>query len=173
MRSPVVPVAIRGDGAGTRVAEQRGMSTLSVHPDRPSILLDDHHARLEAVCAELLADTYADDPRALCERWRSFEHQVLEHIQAEEDVILPAYAEAAPGAAAAIRADHQRLRELLGRLGVEIDLHAIRLRTVKAMLDSLREHADREDRSMYPWAQRGLPTPRLAALRARVEDWLR
>jgi hypothetical protein len=108
----------------------------------------------------------------LCERWRSFEGQVLAHIQAEEDAILPAYAQAAPEAAAGIRADHQRLRELLARLGVEIDLHEIRLRTVKAMLESLRDHADREDRSMYPWAQRSLPLPRLVALRERVEAWL-
>jgi hypothetical protein len=139
---------------------------------REAILLDDHHVRLERICTELLSDAYADDPRALCARWREFETEIRDHMSAEEDLILPAYERAAPAEARAIREDHRRLREVLQRLGVEVELHQIRLRTVRELLDHLRAHADREDAAMYPWAAAHKGTLALAALRARIERWL-
>jgi hemerythrin superfamily protein len=144
----------------------------SIESARESVLLDDHHRRLERVCTDLLSRTYADDPRALCACWRQFETELLDHMRAEEDVILPAYEQVAPTEALAIRADHARIRDLVQRLGVEVDLHQIRLHTVRELLAALQAHADREDAAMYPWAEGQLPTSRLAVLRARIEHWL-
>jgi hypothetical protein len=137
-----------------------------------AILLDDHHVRLERICTELLSDAYADDPRALCARWREFESEIRDHMSAEEDLILPAYEGVAPADAQAIREDHRRLRDVLHRLGVEVDLHQIRVRTVRELLEQLRVHADREDAAMYPWAAAHKRSLGLAALRTRIERWL-
>jgi hypothetical protein len=139
---------------------------------RAAILLDDHHVRLERICTDLLSDAYADDPRALCARWREFESEIRDHMSAEEDMILPAYETVAPAEAHAIREEHRRLRDVLQRLGVEVELHQVRLRTVRELLDQLRAHADREDAAMYPWAAAHRCTLGLAALRTRIESWL-
>jgi hemerythrin-like domain-containing protein len=138
----------------------------------PRALLAEHHVRLERACEDLLTDTYADDPRALCARWRGFADAVEQHMVAEEAAILPLYERAAPVDANEIRLEHARLRALLRRLDVEVDLHEVRVRTIRELIESLREHARREEKLMYPWAERQLPAPRLTSLRARIEQLL-
>jgi len=123
----------------------------------PRLLLAEHHRALEEAGSELLARTYADEPRALSQEYRVFEREVLDHLAAEELVILPGYQDASPHDAAAIRADHAAIRQQLFRVGLEIDLHLIRAHTVERLLAQLREHAQREDAAMYPWAQLHLP----------------
>jgi hemerythrin-like domain-containing protein len=138
----------------------------------PRDLLAEHHTHLERACEDLLSDTYADDPRALCARWRRFEDAVEKHMAAEEAIILPLYERAAPAEASEIRAEHVRLRALLRRLDVEVDLHEVRVRTIRELIATLREHAHREEVLMYPWAARQLPAPRLTTLRTRIEHLL-
>jgi hypothetical protein len=123
----------------------------------PRLLLAEHHHALEEAGSELLACTYADEPRALAQEYRVFEREVLDHLAAEELVILPGYQVDSPGDAAAIRADHAAIRQQLFRVGLEIDLHLIRAHTIERLLSQLREHAQREDTAMYPWAQVHLP----------------
>ena len=123
----------------------------------PRLLLAEHHRALEEAGSELLARTYADEPRALSQEYRVFEREVLDHLAAEELVILPGYEVASPREAAAIRADHAAIRQQLFRVGLEIDLHLIRAHTIETLLAQLREHAAHEDVSMYPWAQVNLP----------------
>lgn len=135
-------------------------------------LLAEHHTRLEQACQDLLSDTYADDPRALCARWRQFEATVEEHMIAEESIILPLYEQSAPDEANQIRAEHVRLRALLRRLDVEVDLHEVRVATVRELIDILHNHARREEVLLYPWAERKLPAPRLSGLRTRIEKLL-
>jgi hemerythrin-like domain-containing protein len=118
----------------------------------PRALLAEHHVRLERACEDLLTDTYADDPRALCARWREFADAVEQHMIAEEAAILPLYERAAPVEANEIRLEHARLRALLRRLDVEVDLHEVRVGTIRELIESLREHARREEVQMYPWA---------------------
>lgn len=135
-------------------------------------LLSEHHTRLERACEDLLSETYTGDPRALCARWREFADAVENHIAAEEAIILPGYERAAPAEASEIRAEHVRLRALLRRLDVEVDLHEIRVATIRELIATLRDHARREEVLMYPWATRQLPAPRLTTLRARIEQLL-
>jgi len=130
-------------------------------------LLPDHHEQMERACLILLGDTYADDPRALIAGWRRFEHLVEAHFGAEEELLLPAYAHLAPAAAAAIRDDHDRIRGLMARLGVEVELHIVRADTIGELVAELRAHTLREDASLYQWAAR-LPVTWIAAIRDRL-----
>ena len=123
----------------------------------PRLLLGEHHRALEEAASELLARTYADEPRGLASEYRVFEREVLDHLAAEELVILPGYQAASPSDAAEIRAEHAAIRQQLFRVGLEIDLHLIRAHTVERLLAQLRAHARREDVAMYPWAQLHLP----------------
>ena len=139
----------------------------------PRLLLGEHHRALEEAGSDLLARTYADEPRALSAEYRVFEREVLDHLAAEELVILPGYQVASPRDADVIRADHAAIRQLLFRVGLEIDLHLIRAHTVERLLAQLREHAEHEDTAMYPWAQLHLPLSTKRRLFVRLGHGIR
>lgn len=121
----------------------------------------------------LLSKTYADEPRELVAQYRLFERAILEHVAAEEELILPAYAEAAPLDAKELASEHAAIRNALIKVGVEVELHVVRAHTVAALVRVLRAHAAREDRAMYPWAQVHLSAPARGQLIARIGDSLR
>lgn len=139
----------------------------------PRLLLADHHRSLEAAYNALLAATYADDPRDLVARFRIFEHAILEHVRAEEEEILPIYELYAPAEARRIREDHERIRQWLTKLGVDVELHEIRLETMKELIAALRAHSTFEDKYMYPWAQLYLPLRARRTLFVRIGRSLR
>ncbi len=134
----------------------------------PRHLLADHHRELEAVYRAILAATYADDARDLVFAYRAFEEGVLEHLEAEEREILPAYGRAAPDDARAIREAHARIRQELQRVGIYVELHVIRAETMHGLIAELRAHAVREDARMYPWAHLHLPAGAKQRIQARV-----
>jgi Hemerythrin HHE cation binding domain len=149
------------------------MSTAPALPGTPRSelhrLLTDHHRDVERACRDLLHDTYGDDARELDAAWRRFEQRLLEHMAAEEDLILDAYARVDPDHAREIRRQHDELRALLTPLCLEVQLHVIRARTVEQLIAALRAHAAHEDRAMYPWAERNLPADTQRQLIARLE----
>ena len=81
----------------------------------PRHLLADHHRELEAVYRAILAATYADDARDLVFAYRAFEEGVLEHLEAEEREILPAYGRAAPDDAEVISMSEYQQSMMAGR----------------------------------------------------------
>ncbi len=139
----------------------------------PDLLLAEHHRATEQACTALLARRYSDDPLELVAHYRSFEHALLEHLAAEDELILPAYAEHAPTEAQAIRDDHAAIRKALNRIGLEVELHVVRAHSVNELVDSLRAHAAREDTVMYPWAQVHLPPVTRRQLFLRIGRSLR
>ncbi len=133
----------------------------------PRLLLADHHREIEGACLGLVAGTYADDPLELIKQYCCFERAMLDHLAAEEEQILPAYAEHAPADAQALRDDHAAIRQALYRIGLEVELHLVRATTVNQLVEALRAHAAREDAKMYPWAQLHLPlAPQASSVRA-------
>lgn len=136
-------------------------------------LLVEHHRALETACQALLAHTYGDDPRELVFNYRDFERSTLEHIAAEDDLLLPAYAEHAPDDARSLRDDHVAIRQLLFRIGIDVELHIVRVDTVKQLIETLQAHAAHEDAAMYPWAQEHLPLTLQRQLFVRIGRSLR
>ena len=139
----------------------------------PHVLLAEHHRATEQACTALLARTYTDDRLELIAAYRSFERALLEHFAAEEELILPTYAEHDPKDAQAIRDDHAAIRQALNRLGIEVELHLVRAHSVNELVDALRVHAAREDAAMYPWAQAHLPHVTRRQLYLRIGRSLR
>lgn len=136
-------------------------------------LLVEHHRALETACQTLLAQTYLDDPRELVFHYRAFERATLEHLAAEDDLILPDYAERVPDDARSIRDDHAAIRQLLFRIGIDVELHVVRVDTVKELIEKLQVHAAHEDAAMYPWAQDHLPLSTRRQLFVRIGRSLR
>jgi hypothetical protein len=130
-------------------------------------LLARHHDAVEAGCLALLGETYADDLRALEARWRALEARIVDHIACEE-VMLARFARVSAEAAAMIHAQHERLLELVNRVGLEVQLHVLRAGTMRALVAALRAHAAYEGRTLYPWAERALDPPTREALCAQL-----
>lgn len=139
----------------------------------PRLLFADHHEKIEKACDALRAATYGEDSLELIARYRTFERAMLEHMAAEEEQILPAYAAEAPDEAAEIRATHDELRRQLYGLGVEVELHCVRAESLEQIVKTLRAHAAREDARMYPWAQVHLPLRTKEELVTRIARSLR
>jgi hypothetical protein len=161
--------------------KEHPMSLLSYKPtgleaienNGPRILFAEHHLSLRRAGEDLMARGYEDDCHELVAQYRIFEAQILEHMRAEEELVLPAYAQAWPEEAATIRAEHAALRKQLERTALDIELHAVRLDAIRALLATLEAHAKYEDRTMYPWAQIHLPDTSKSTIAARLLASLR
>jgi len=136
----------------------------------PSSILDTDHDRIAALCDELLEAYGTDDWAVVRSAWGRFERALTAHIQAEETWLLPFYAIAEPAEAQALRRDHDVLRRRLDEIGFGIDLHCANDEVGREMVALLRDHARREDSTLYPWADQHLDPLVAAALRARLEQ---
>lgn len=128
-------------------------ATVESATEGPRLLLPEHHAAIERACVLLRTAALADDPLDLVARYRALEHALLAHMNAEEELLLPAYALQSPDDAAAIRATHDELRRHLYRLGVDVELRCIRLGAIDHQIATLRDHVAHEDSLLYPWAR--------------------
>ena len=137
-----------------------------------ALLLPDHHRRLDGKCRALLACAHGDDTRALVATWHELEVELLDHMTAEEEVVLPSYAMHAPADASRILDDHLRICEVASMLGVDVELHEIRVGRLEQLVEALDAHAKHEDASMYPWAQSNLPQIAQTLLITRIGRWL-
>jgi len=153
-------------------------TTSESQPEAPSarrglaILLSDHHHRLEATYRALLGCAYAEDTRALTLSWSEVEAELLDHMAAEEAVILPSYELHAPDDAHRIREEHARIRTLLMPIGVEVELHKIRLARLRQFVAAIEAHAASEDARMYPWAAQHVALVSQRMLYARISHGL-
>ncbi|MGE0401227.1 MAG: hemerythrin domain-containing protein [Kofleriaceae bacterium] len=145
----------------------------AIERNGPQLLFAEHHRSLRRAGENLMARAHEDDCFALVTEYRMFEKQILEHLRAEEEVVLPAYGQACPAEAAQIREAHAMIRKRLEATALDIELHAIRIDAIRELLALLDEHARFEDRTMYPWAQVHLPATSRTALGDRLIASLR
>lgn len=148
------------------------MTIANPSAERPGGLLSDYHHRLELKCRFMLGAAYADDPRGLGTAWNELESELLDHMAAEEDVILPGYATYAPEDAHRIRAEHARIRSLVTPIGVDVDLHEVHVARLRLLVDALEAHSASEDAAMYPWAAEHIVLASERLLSARIEHWV-
>ena len=127
------------------------------------------HARLDASLERLLAAYRTGDREAAAEAFGDFEDRLTDHFDLEERAVFPTFAEHEPREAAELLAEHAAIRARLEELGVGVDLHATRLGAIEGLAQLLREHAAREDRLLYPWADRTFSDP---ALRPYLDTFL-
>lgn len=119
-------------------------------------LLADHH-HFDALFSRLLADMHAGEWRTCQGTWSRFERELLEHMAAEEALVLPAFELVNPAETARLREEHATVRRLLADLGVRLELHAVKEEHVQRLVESLRSHAAREDALLYRWAAQLAP----------------
>ena len=145
----------------------------AIDSNGPRILFAEHHRQLRRAGTELMCIAHEDDCFALVAAFRNLEQQLREHMRAEEELVLPAYTEAFPEDATAVRDAHAAIRKQLDQTALDIELHAVRLVSIRALLALLDEHAKAEDLRMYPWAQVHLPITTRSTIGARMIESIR
>lgn len=121
---------------------------------RSAAQLSEEHEQLERWFAELSMRAGTGEPRECDALWSEFTRQLEAHLGFEEREVFPAYARQGPAEAArvqALRGEHAEIRKQADRLGLDLQLHLARADLIDRFLDSLREHAWNERRSIYPW----------------------
>ena len=114
-------------------------------------LLADHR-HFDTLFGQLLADMHAGEWDVCQGTWSRFERELLEHMAAEEALVLPIFELVNPAETARLREEHATVRRLLADLGVGLELHAVKEEQVQRLVESLRAHATREDALLYRWA---------------------
>lgn len=132
--------------------------------------LHQDHERLDALFEELLNRVHVNDAIAANAAWTAFDQGLVAHFDAEEAEVLPLFERHDPAEAAAIRAEHTKLRAVLVELGVMLELHALREATVEELIRLLRAHAAREEEALYRWADSDLPAEPRASLLDRIRE---
>jgi hemerythrin-like domain-containing protein len=115
------------------------------------------HACIAEALQDLLRLASDADPRALQLAWSAFERELFQHLEFEETSLFPVTEEAYPDEVRAMRADHDRIRDVVCELGLLCDLHAVRKRAVERLVSMLRRHGEREDATLYRWVDEQAP----------------
>lgn len=126
------------------------------------------HVRLDALFEDVMRRLSLNDRDETRAAWNEFERGLSEHLEAEDTLILPAFAVEHPDEAKTVRDEHEAIRAKLLDLGVAVDLHIIRAEVAADFIRALREHANREDAMMYRWAQHHLENAVRTALVRRL-----
>lgn len=126
------------------------------------------HEQLREQVVRLLDAMQANAQADVATLWNEFEHKLLDHMEAEERFVLPAFAQVDHGEATALLRDHGLIRENLLELGIAVDLHSIRFERSQAFIELLLRHAAREEHLLYRWADDALSSSAVRAVKARV-----
>jgi len=133
----------------------------------------ERHRELASAVLELTSIALSEDPHVLATRWRELDEALRDHMAAEEDLIIPAYQLSEPEQADELRTEHARIRGHLDEIGVDVRGHTLDATTMARLVELLQAHEQREDTSLYPWAERNLPLVTRRQLFARISHWLR
>ncbi len=119
--------------------------------------LQEDHRKLDQLFEELLNFIHVGDTGAADTTWTRFEKELLGHLEAEEQWLLPVFEREDPKEATWIREEHEQIRADLAELGLGLEIHALREDVVERFVGRLRTHATREQQKLYGWAGKELP----------------
>jgi hemerythrin-like domain-containing protein len=156
---------------GTDAAPLDGMSESSSSSRKDSTLyayMMRSHEQLRDQVIRLLAAMQANARADVTTLWNELEHKLLDHMEAEERFVLPAFAHVDGEEARGLIREHGLIRENLLELGVAIDLHYIRYERSEEFVDLLRRHTEREEGLLYRWADDRLSPNVAQAVKQRV-----
>jgi hemerythrin-like domain-containing protein len=119
--------------------------------------LMNQHASLDEALQELLRAASRVDSRPLQEAWTRFEPGLLRHLELEEQFLFPLVEGRHLEEVRALRVEHDRIRDIVGELGLCCDLHTVRKQAVERLAKMLRSHAEREDVTLYRWVDEQTP----------------
>jgi len=119
-------------------------------------MLAGDHVRLHRAFQSIVTRAYGGDYQQLEGEWVTFERALQQHLDAEERTLIPALAQDRPGEARVLLEEHARMRVTVLQMGIDLELHCLRVERVEAFVEALHAHAVREENVFYPWVDRQL-----------------
>lgn len=123
------------------------------------------HAEIATLLARLVAAAGSNDGEIAEEICNELRVRLSVHLDAEEQLLFPDFAQSAPEEMKRLREDHRRLRALVDELAV--GFHSAPLGAVSDLAQLLREHVDRENALFYRWVDRTFSVPTTTFTRGR------
>jgi hemerythrin-like domain-containing protein len=144
-------------------------------PDRLDEYFTQDHRHCDACWADVESAVEAGGSEDIAAAWQRFERAQRLHLQREEEVLFPAFEEAAGmppgvGPTAVMRSEHEQMRGLLEQMA-----GAARAGRFQELLDQgdtllllVQQHNQKEENVLYPMAAQTL-AERWTELRERLE----
>lgn len=101
---------------------------------------------------EFIAALEVDEYKQAQEVWHGFAARLSRRLRLEEELLLPAYAEARPVDAQLLRNDDVLLRAKLVQLGARLQLSLLRAEHLRSFVKLMRQHSHRKD-ALYAWGE--------------------
>jgi len=138
---------------------------MSEHPSAPGSAGQDgirkhlryEHELVDQALSDLAGAADGGDLSELQGAWAELESLLLRHLTFEETELFPAVEAVHPDWTQGLRQDHARIRAVLAEFGVRLELHALKKLELDEFSELLRAHAEREDATMYRWAEEAPP----------------
>lgn len=129
--------------------------------------LYEDHRQLGVLFDDLLTRAEAHQWWLCDEIWDELTKRLEGHMMFEERELFPSLARTRPGVepiVAKLLREHDELRAMAFRIGVELQFHRLDTDAVGALVARLRAHAEEENATVYPQsATSGIPAPSRAA----------
>jgi hypothetical protein len=119
--------------------------------------LVNEHARLDQALNDLACAAESADANELLRAWSELEADLLELLDFEERELFPLVEPFHAEGTGASSREHERIRKLVADLGIRADLHTLRKDVVDGLVETLRQHAEHEDRTVYHWLEENAP----------------
>ncbi len=119
--------------------------------------LRDEHREMEQWFGYVVEEARGGDWRACWDAWHPFVSLVERHMQFEERKLFPILSTQGPDRARLaneLRDEHEKLRERLLEISIDIELKVTNVEHVAQIVEDLRHHAARENDAFYPWVER-------------------
>jgi hemerythrin-like domain-containing protein len=114
------------------------------------------HAELHRLFQDVLEAFRADARVEAGRLWNQFDRRLQAHMAMEEQHLLPVFEQVDAPEAAALRREHDKLRNRLLQLGIGVDLHLTNQKQIEGFVEEFEAHARREDKLLYRFAEQTL-----------------
>ena len=115
------------------------------------------HEWLDQALNDLACAAEAAEPPGLLRAWSELEEGLVQHLDFEERELFPLVAPFHAEGVEALRREHDHIRKLVTDLGLRAELHTLRKDAADDLVETLRRHAEHEDRTLYHWVEEHLP----------------
>lgn len=122
-------------------------------------MLAEHAAIEERALTVLRAMREKAEPRVVTTHWHAFASNFLEHLDLEDNVVVPALYRRAPRKARGISEEHRYLRARTSEMSALLAGDGLTPDAVASFIEELRAHVRSEERVMYEWADTAMAEP--------------
>ena len=119
--------------------------------------LERQHLWLDEALNDIACAAELGESAPLLRAWSAFEAGLSSHLDFEERELFPLVEPLHAEALGALRRDHDEIRRLVAELGVRAEIHTLRRDAVDELVETLRRHAEHEDRTVHRWLEDEAP----------------